>query len=91
MTVYNSKSIVTIMASAFLAGACATTADRENQVAAEEPDCEPGHILSCHSSAAGRISDGRFGRNSRRSRFCSCEPESDLSRLAGPDLPREPR
>ena len=70
---------------------CATSSDtgRERQRAAKV-QCAAGEILACDTSSSGRISDGRYGRNSgSRRRHCSCEPEHDLDALSGRGLPVE--
>ena len=43
--------------------------------------CNAGEILHCTSRSPHRISDGRYGRNNKRSQKCMCVPESDLESL----------
>ena len=43
--------------------------------------CNAGEILHCTSTSPHRISDGRYGRNNKRSQKCMCVPESDLESL----------
>lgn len=43
--------------------------------------CNAGEILHCVTRSPHRISDGRYGRNNRKSQRCMCVPESDLESL----------
>jgi hypothetical protein len=41
--------------------------------------CNAGEILVCKARDSHRVSDGRYGRNNKRSKNCACQPEADLS------------
>lgn len=87
----NVTSLAAAATIAILLQACATSAnyDRENRVTAQA--CPAGEIQVCEFRSSGRISDGRFGRNSTgRRKNCGCQPEHDLDSLEGPSLPTEP-
>ena len=85
-----SLSATAAIALALLLQGCATSTDPLKEEVASR-SCPAGEILICDTRSSGRISDGRFGRNSagggRRNR-CGCEPERDLDGLAGFGLPR---
>ena len=55
------------------------TRNTSTEMSNKEQKCNAGEILVCKARESHRISDGRYGRNSRKNQKCSCQPETDLS------------
>ena len=94
VTSVTSLAAASAIVAAVLLQACATSDSDDRQNRVTDRPCPPGHILACDTRSAGRISDGRYGRNNAgfgRRRHCGCQPEQDLDSLEAPPLPPEPR
>ena len=44
-------------------------------------NCNAGEVLVCESRSPHRVSDGRYGRKNKKSKACSCQQETDLSKM----------
>ena len=60
-------------------GANQSTRNTSTAMSSKDQKCNAGEILVCKARESHRISDGRYGRNSRKNQKCSCQPEADLS------------
>ncbi len=84
----NKTFIVSFFVFFFLLG-CASSGTNDGSPSAKassnvqktQKDCNAGEILHCQSRSPHRISDGRYGRNNRKSQTCMCVPERDLESL----------
>ena len=48
--------------------------------------CNAGEVLICETRSPHRVSDGRYGRKNTRSKKCSCQQETDLSKMMKIDV-----
>ena len=48
--------------------------------------CNAGEVLICETRSPHRVSDGRYGRKNTRSKKCSCQQETDLSKMMKVDV-----
>jgi hypothetical protein len=44
-------------------------------------NCNAGEVLVCETRSPHRVSDGRYGRKNKKSKACSCQQESDFSKM----------
>ncbi len=49
-------------------------------------NCNPGEVLICETRSPHRVSDGRYGRKNTRGKKCSCQQETDLSKMMKVDV-----
>ena len=83
MNTYN--MFVFVILALFLVGCASSsggnqsTRNTSTAMSNKEQKCNAGEILVCKARESHRISDGRYGRNSRKNQKCSCQPETDLS------------
>ena len=85
----SSFNLFTIVIVLFLAGCAsnsgeypsARTPSSSPNTQSKALNCNAGEVLVCETRSPHRVSDGRYGRNNNKSKKCSCQQESDFSKM----------
>lgn len=85
----SSFNLFTIVIVLFLAGCAsnsgeypsARTPSSSPNTQSKALNCNAGEVLVCETRSPHRVSDGRYGRKNKKSKACSCQQESDFSKM----------
>ncbi|MDE0743312.1 MAG: hypothetical protein ACKJRS_03730 [Woeseiaceae bacterium] len=85
----SSFNLFTIVIVLFLAGCAsnsgeypsARTPSTAPNTQSKALNCNAGEVLVCEARSPHRVSDGRYGRKNKKSKACSCQQESDFSKM----------